>query len=117
MTNEELQRTMDFILAQQAQFAVNMQQLQEGQKELQAAQTRTGQLVTHLTNVLREVVDEQVRMSERHAAAQAHTEERLAASRAHADERFAELADSQAHTEQKLNALIDIVRAGRNGKA
>ncbi len=117
MTNEEIQRTMEFILTQQAQFAANMQQLQEGQKELQQAQARTEQLVTHLTNVLREVVDEQARMSERHVASQVYTEERLAALRAHTDERFAELADSQAHTEQKLNALIDIVREGRNGKS
>jgi hypothetical protein len=33
------------------------------------------------------------------------------------DRRFAELADSIAHTDQKLDALIDIVREGRNGKS
>lgn len=32
------------------------------------------------------------------------------------DERFAQLAESIAHTDRKLNALIDIVREGRNGK-
>jgi hypothetical protein len=29
MTNEEIQRTMEFILGHQAQFAANIQQLQE----------------------------------------------------------------------------------------
>jgi hypothetical protein len=29
MTNDEIQRTMEFILVQQAQFAANIQQLQE----------------------------------------------------------------------------------------
>lgn len=40
------------------------------------------------------------------------------------EERFAklaqaqtELAESQAHTDRRLNALIDIIRQGRNGKS
>jgi pyruvate-formate lyase len=40
------------------------------------------------------------------------------------EERFAklaqaqtELSESQAHTDRRLNALIDIVKAGRNGKS
>lgn len=33
------------------------------------------------------------------------------------EERFAKLAESQTSTDQKLNALIDIIREGRNGDA
>jgi hypothetical protein len=33
------------------------------------------------------------------------------------EERFARLAESQAHTDRRLDALIDIIREGRNGKA
>lgn len=33
------------------------------------------------------------------------------------EERFARLADSQTHTVQRLDALIDIVRKQRNGEA
>lgn len=33
------------------------------------------------------------------------------------EERFAQLAESQAHTDRRLDALIDIVREGRNGKS
>jgi D-serine deaminase-like pyridoxal phosphate-dependent protein len=31
--------------------------------------------------------------------------------------RFAELAESQKHTDRRLDALIDIVKEGRNGKS
>jgi transcriptional regulator with AAA-type ATPase domain len=45
MTNEEMQRTMQFILEQQAQFAVDIQQLKE-------SQAKTEGNVGQLTNVV-----------------------------------------------------------------
>jgi len=33
------------------------------------------------------------------------------------EERFAKLTESQRHTDQRLDALIDIIREGRNGKS
>ncbi len=33
------------------------------------------------------------------------------------EERFAKLAEAQAHTDRRLDALIDIVREGRNGRS
>jgi D-serine deaminase-like pyridoxal phosphate-dependent protein len=33
------------------------------------------------------------------------------------EERFAKLAESQAHTDRRLDALIEIIRNGRNGKS
>jgi len=33
------------------------------------------------------------------------------------EERFAELAEAQKHTARRLDALIDIVKEGRNGKS
>jgi len=33
------------------------------------------------------------------------------------EDRFAELAESQKHTDRRLDALIDIIREGRNGKS
>ena len=33
------------------------------------------------------------------------------------EERFAELAEAQKHADRRLDALIDIVKAGRNGKS
>jgi D-serine deaminase-like pyridoxal phosphate-dependent protein len=33
------------------------------------------------------------------------------------EERFSQLAESQEHTDRRLDALIDIIREGRNGKS
>jgi hypothetical protein len=33
------------------------------------------------------------------------------------EERFAKLTESQTHTDQRLDSLIDIIREGRNGKS
>jgi D-serine deaminase-like pyridoxal phosphate-dependent protein len=33
------------------------------------------------------------------------------------EERFAELAEAQKHTDRRLDALIDIIKEGRNGKS
>ncbi len=44
--------------------------------------------------------------------AQIRNEERFARN----EERFAKLTESQTHTDQRLDALIDIIREGRNGK-
>ncbi len=44
---------------------------------------------------------------------QIQNEERFARN----EERFAQLAESQAHTDRRLDALIDIVREGRNGNS
>jgi len=48
MTNEEMQRTMEFILNQQAQFATDIQKLQESQQQLQGSLIETNQLLTRL---------------------------------------------------------------------
>jgi hypothetical protein len=44
--------------------------------------------------------------------AQIRNEERFARN----EERFARLTESQTHTHQRLDLLIDIIREGRNGK-
>jgi len=41
----------------------------------------------------------------------------MRAAQANADARIAVLAESQAHTDKRLDALIDIVRGGRNGQS
>jgi chromosome segregation ATPase len=41
----------------------------------------------------------------------------MRAAQANADARIALLAESQAHTDRRLDALIDIVRGGRNGQS
>jgi archaellum component FlaC len=102
MTNEEMQRTMEFIVEQQAQFAANMGQMQESMGQMQVsmaelaeAQKRTDATVERLASQV----------------------EQIARQQAHINEVVAVMADAQQHTDERLNALIDIVREGRNGKA
>ncbi|HYN25792.1 MAG TPA: hypothetical protein VES69_12195 [Pyrinomonadaceae bacterium] len=75
MSNEEIERRMAFIVEQQAQFAVDIQQLRESQSELQATQAQTEQIVARLANVTLEgfkgvnakidaLVDSQIRTDE-----------------------------------------------------
>jgi hypothetical protein len=87
MTNEEMQNTMEFILQQQAQFAVNIQRLEGTQertaKELSELATRQAEMLqaqaqmyqsqNHMNNVVAEMADAQARTDER----MVETDERL----------------------------------------
>jgi hypothetical protein len=52
MNNEEFDRKMAFIVEQQAQFASDIQQLQESQAQLQESQARTDQVVAQTAEVV-----------------------------------------------------------------
>jgi acetolactate synthase small subunit len=95
MTDEDRQRTIDFILQQQAQFAVNIETLRE-------AQTRTEKTVQGLATQVEQI------------AAQLQQNSRQ---QEHINGVVAVIADAQQHTDERLNALIDVVRQGQNGKA
>ncbi|HEU0144068.1 MAG TPA: hypothetical protein VFQ47_04720 [Nitrososphaera sp.] len=94
MTNEEIQKTMEFILEQQAQFAANIQKLQE-------ERIRDDSRLRRLEESFQLLV--QLAQS---------TDTRLST----LESNMATLAEAQAHTDERLSALIDIVREGRNGK-
>jgi len=98
MTEEEMQKKMEFIVEQQAQFAVNIETLREAQQRTE----------TNLAQV---------------AAAQAQ----MARSQAHMNEVVAVMAEAQERTDRKLaetdgrlNTLINVVERhiseGHNGK-
>jgi uncharacterized protein (DUF3084 family) len=73
MTPDEIERTMQFVLQQQAQFATDIQQITEKQRELQGA------MIT-LTGMMGRLVEAQAELAQSHrelAKAQVHTEERL----------------------------------------
>jgi chromosome segregation ATPase len=101
MTDEDRQRTMDFILEQQVQFTVNVELLRQrvetlttNVEGLREAQARTDAAVGALTNQVQNIARQQ----------------------AHINEVVAVIADAQQHTDERLNALIDIVQQSRNGK-
>jgi flagellar basal body rod protein FlgG len=101
MSREELEKRMEFIIEQQAQFSVDMEKLREGLQELRESQTKTDQLVNRLAAVTLEgfkdvnakidaLVDSQIRLSE----GQLRTDEAL----------------------KNLIAVVDRYLSDRNGK-
>jgi hypothetical protein len=138
MTNEERQRTMDFILAQQLQFWASVQKHDEEfaefrardeerqathearqeryearQARLAATQRRTDAQVDlglfrtdRLERILKLLIKAGIR-GRRQLREQGHE----------FDRRMNELRQTQAHSDRRLDALIDIVREQRNGSA
>jgi prefoldin subunit 5 len=94
MTDEDRQRTMDFILTQQAQFSINIESLRDNIESLREAQARTDATVAQLATQVQIIARQQE----------------------HMNEVVAVIADAQQHTDERLNVLIDIVQ-GRNGQA
>jgi hypothetical protein len=103
MTNEELEKKMEFIVEQQAQFTADMQKLQE-------AQTRTDQIVNRLATATLSRFETTDKRSD------------------DVDERISALVDSQIRTEENvkkteenLRNLIAVVdryfNEGRNGNS
>jgi chaperonin cofactor prefoldin len=99
MTDEEINRKFDTVADHLATLAVSQQKSDE----------RVNRLERALMLAIRAGQRERKDTREKFGAlvdAQARTEEALA-----------RLAESQQHTDERLNALIDIVREGRNGKS
>jgi chromosome segregation ATPase len=183
MTNEEMQKTMEFILEHQAQFAVNIQRLQEerlrdhprltrleesfqllvelaqsSDARLDAIESTTDarfdalesnivrdhqrltqleesfQLLVHLAQttdtrldtVESNTVGDRARLTQLEESFQLlvqlaqTTNTRFGALESNIgtlESNMAALAVAQAHSEEKLGALIDIVRKGQNGKS
>lgn len=109
MTNDEIQRTMEFILDQQAQFAANIQRLQEERLSDTPRLTRLEESFQLLVQ-LAQATDVRLDSIESNTA---NVESRTA----NLETNMATLAAAQTHTDERLSALIDIVREGRNGKS
>ena len=109
MTNEEIQRTMEFILGQQAQFAANIQLLQEERIRDTPRLTRLEESFQLLVRVA-ESTDPRLDRLESNTSA-------VEANMAGLEASMAALVAAQTHTDERLSALIDIVREDRNGKS
>ena len=88
---DNIESRMNFIIEQQAQFAVDIQLLQERQ-----AETR---------EMIRQLVDVTMSLA-RHAE---ETDRRLGELGARTDARLGALAEAGEHTDRRLDALIDTV--------
>lgn len=94
MTNDEIQKTMEFIIKQQESFAENMEQLRESHARGEARLSRLEVAFVGLYNTINET---------------AKTQKELAESQKALAQSQKELSEAQAHTDDRLNSLINIV--------
>ena len=106
MTDEERQRAMDFIVEQQAKLSVNQQKSDERTSRLEriiklmiSAGRRTRRQLRELDDRFEQRFAKLTDALTTLAEAQTRTEVSIA------------------HTDKRLDALIDIVREGRNGRS
>jgi len=109
MNNDEMQRNMEFIVRQQAQFAVDIQQLKEAQVHADARMTRLeGAVVTIV-----DLVGQLARSQEKTATQIAE----LVEAQKRTDEALARTNQALAETDERLNSLIVVVeRYFSNGR-
>ena len=110
MSDEEFEKRfekkMEFLLEQQAKFTANMQKVDERVSKVEDLMGRLAFITTagfkKLIEKVSAVIDAQIR-----------TEENVSSIAV----KVAELAEAQAHTDQRLNVIIDIISEGRSGKS
>ena len=95
MTNEEIQRVMEFIIKQQESFSEGMEQLRDSHMKSESRISRLETATVNLYNAVTEISRAQKTLTETMAG----------------------LAAAQTHTDQRLNVLIDIIEQGRNGES
>jgi hypothetical protein len=109
MSEEEMQRKMEFIVNQQAQFAVDIQKLKE-ERDADAKLWREKH--NGLTDAMTFVVGTLGKL--------ATAQEQLAAEQTRLAEQLRELAAAQAETDERLNVFINVVERyineRRNGR-
>ena len=97
MTNEERDRAMDFVVRNLARLTVSGQRQDARIEKLMRSQEKAERLLKLM-----------IRAGRRERGLRRELEERH-------DRRYKELLDAQAHTDTRLDALIDIVRRQQNG--
>ena len=112
MTNEEMQKTMEFIVEQQAQTFAKIDALAEAQGAANDRWTRTEEGIRSLLTIAeiheREIADQGKQIASQGEQIAAHTQQILG------------LGQATRNTDERLNVLINIVERqiseGRNGK-
>ena len=94
MDEEKMQRQMEFIVEQQAQFAAKIGQLEDTTRQIGESVVRLGEDVTRLVGVVERVVDTVARLAQ-------VTTERFQET----DRKIAALVDSQIQTEEVMRKL------------
>jgi len=113
MTDEERQRAMDFIVAQQAKHSVEIDRLIESHDKAEHRFDRDEYRLDRSEHRL----DRYERILKLMIRAGRRARQDMREQHARAAEEMAEIRAFQAHSDKKLDALIDIVRADRNGRS
>jgi hypothetical protein len=113
MTDEQMERKMEFIVETLARVAVNQEKYEANQEKYEANYARHDRRMDRLERIATLMV----RAGLRERKARTEGDERL-------KQAMAELAGAQklteqsiAHTDARLDALIDIVRKQQNGRS
>jgi hypothetical protein len=102
MTNEEIQKLTEFIIKQQESFAESMGQMRDSHVRAEERISKLETAVVGLFSVVTDIGKAQKVLTE--------SVTQLA-------EAQAQLTESLAHTDQRVNVLIDVIRQGRNDKS
>lgn len=105
MTPEQIERAMEFVLTQQAQFVADLAQM----REIQAASQSELRALVETVASMGETVSAVVSVVGDLAEHQRQTDERLAQVREDTDRRFGEVADTQREMGERVNTLIGVV--------
>ena len=106
MTNEQLERKMEFIVDTLARISVNDAKRQQGQQKHE-----------HRLDRLERIIGLMVRAGLRERRVRSETDERLTKALTELAEAQKRTEESLVHTDRRLDALIDIVRRQRNGNS
>ena len=106
MTDEERQRAMDFIVEQSAKNAVGIEQLLESQRTPKLRLDVHDHRLDRYERILKLMIK-----AGRRARQEMREQNELW------KHQHAEIVESGKHTDRRLDALIDIVRANQNGRS
>jgi chromosome segregation ATPase len=137
MTNEEMRRTMEFIVEQQAQFAASIQRAEEErirdkprlarledsfQRLVALCENMDSRLDTtdtrlDTTDTRLDTTDTRLDTTDTRLDTTDTRLDKLEVNESELEANMSRLAAAQAHADERLSALIDIVREDRNGKS
>lgn len=110
---EKMRRQIEFIIEQQAQFAANLQKVDERVSKVEDLMGRLAVATTagfkELTEKVSTVIDAQIRTEEKVSS--------LAENVTTLTKQVSDLAEAQMRTDHRLNVIIDIISEGRNGRS
>jgi ATP:corrinoid adenosyltransferase len=108
MTNEEMEKTMQFILEQQAQFTANFQRIEGAREKDEEARKKDSARITRLEESFQLLVQ----LAQNHDERLVTLDERLITlteAQIRTSEQIAAMSERTAETDERLNALIAVV--------